>query len=273
MLTEAPADLRAAYENDGFCLARDVIPPDLVTRAVEGMELVRAGQYDTGREPEDSPWKPGDDPDKFCKIEMAHVASRALTEVVTHPALGEAAGAITGADWVQAWWLQMLQKPPGGPGSGTNVGWHQDRQYWKVFEDGSELFTAWVALSDVTADAGPVRFVRGSHRWGLLDQGDFFEQSEKEQVSSIKVPEGQTWDEVPAILSPGSVSFHHNLTYHGSGPNTSSGPRRSLAIHLRTNRSTPVPDPNQVPLEAGRNLVRYLDDPVFCPIIYRRPGT
>ena len=35
----------------------------------------------------------------------------------------------------------------------TNIGWHQDRTYWQEWDDGSELFTAWIALSDVTAEA------------------------------------------------------------------------------------------------------------------------
>ena len=31
--------------------------------------------------------------------------------------------------------------------------------------EGSELLTAWVALSDVAADGGPMTFIRGSNKW------------------------------------------------------------------------------------------------------------
>jgi ectoine hydroxylase-related dioxygenase (phytanoyl-CoA dioxygenase family) len=34
-------------------------------------------------------------------------------------------------------------------------------------------------------------------------------------------------------LKKGEVSFHHCLTIHGSGPNHSTNPRRSIAIHLQ----------------------------------------
>ena len=117
--------------------------------------------------------------------------------------------------------LQLLLKPPArSEGAATNIGWHQDRHYWQVWEEGSELFTAWIALSDVTPEAGPMRFVRGSHRWGL-QQSDFYGQDHEAQRRGIQVPTGHNWEEVPALLPPGGVSFHHNLTYHGSGPNQS----------------------------------------------------
>jgi ectoine hydroxylase-related dioxygenase (phytanoyl-CoA dioxygenase family) len=34
------------------------------------------------------------------------------------------------------------------------------------------------------------------------------------------------------VMQAGQVSFHHPLTFHGSGPNTSQRLRRSLAVHL-----------------------------------------
>jgi ectoine hydroxylase-related dioxygenase (phytanoyl-CoA dioxygenase family) len=198
---------------------------------------------------------------------MPQVANRAVMELVSHPTLGALAAAITGAEWVQVWWVQLLYKPPAGPdGLGsTHVGWHQDRQYWSAWEEGSELFTAWVALSDVTPEAGPMRFVRGSHHWGLLNQGDFYGQDHEALRETIRPPEGAAWDEAPALLQPGGVSFHHNLTYHGSGPNRTEQPRRSFAIHLRTERSAPAGG-------ARRGLTEFIDDPAYCPVIYQGEG-
>ena len=77
--------------------------------------------------------------------------------------------------------MQLLYKPSVDPDeiTPTNIGWHQDRHYWQTWEEGSELFTAWIALSDVTAEAGPMKFVRGSHRWGLLSHSDFYGQESR----------------------------------------------------------------------------------------------
>jgi len=268
MATEVISARRARYEEQGFCVVPGVLPEDVVRRGVEGMDAVRAGIYDTGRPPIDSPWKPGDDPGKLCKIEMPHLASRALFEVITHPAIGRLAAELTGARWVQVWWVQLLYKPPGGQG-GTNVGWHQDKQYWKCWTPDSRLFTVWVALSDVTGQSGAVLFVPGSHRWGLIDEGDFYGQSLQEQKESISRRTGCPWREVAATMPAGGVSVHDGLTYHGSGPNTSDGPRRSLAVHMRTEQSQVVANVERIPLEHGRNLVQFLDDPVCNPVIYQ----
>jgi len=265
MAVAAISEARGMFERDGFFLHPEpLFPEERLQRASQGMDALRSGQYETGVPPQPSYWNPGDDPNKLCKIEMPQVASRAIMELLRHSALGELAAAVTGAEWVQLWWVQLLLKPPARPeGAATNIGWHQDRHYWQVWEEGSELFTAWIALSDVTLEAGPMRFVRGSHRWGL-QQSDFYGQDHEAQRQGIQVPPGHNWEEVPALLPPGGVSFHHNLTYHGSGPNRSPAPRRSFAVHLRTERSRPVDD-------ARKGLTQFIDDPEYCPVIYRRP--
>lgn len=264
MVTQSLASARMHYESDGFYLSsQPVVPADLIGRAIEGMDAIRRGEYETGIPPQPSFWKPGDDPQKLCKIEMPQIVSRAIMELVSHPAIGEIAASLTGAKMVQVWWVQLLMKPAAtGEGkSSPSVGWHQDRQYWKAWEEGSELFTAWAALTDVTEEAGPMKFLRGSHRWGLLDQGNFYEANHEAQRQMIRVPEGQAWDEVAALLPPGGVSFHHNLTFHGSGPNVSGKPRRSFAIHMRTEKSRPVNGLRQ-------RLTQFIDDPTHCPVVF-----
>lgn len=57
------------------------------------------------------------------------------------------------------------------------------------------------------------------------------------------------------------MSFHHRLTVHGSGANVSRFARRSFAIHMRTEKSTPAKGANDY-------YVQRLDDPTIRPIIY-----
>lgn len=258
------SQLCATYESNGFLLTPEpVLPAAIVENAIAGMDEVRTGVYDTGTAPQPSPWHPGDDPRNLCKIEMPQIANRAIFDLVSHTALGRLAAEATGASMVQVWWVQLLYKPSGGPGAAikTTVGWHQDRQYWGSWEEGSELLTAWVALSDVTEDAGPMRFLRGSHRWGLLDQGDFYGQDLEAQRKTITLPGDAVWEECAALLAPGGVSLHHSLTFHGSSPNLSLGPRRSLAIHLRTEKARP---------DAGirQGLTAFIDNHSYCPVIH-----
>ena len=89
---------RQRYDADGFFLHREpLFPSDLVARAVEGMDAVRRGEYDTGREPQPSHWKPGEDLGKLCKIAQPQFASRAIRSLIRYPALGALAAELTGA--------------------------------------------------------------------------------------------------------------------------------------------------------------------------------
>lgn len=255
---------RQRYEANGYHISKaSIFPSDLIDRAVAGMDAIRRGEYDAGRPPQPSPWNPGDDPNALCKIEQPQFASWAIRELLNYPALGALAAELTGASRVQVWWVQLLYKPslPAGVKAATNVGWHQDRTYWGGWEEGGELFTAWIALSDVREESGPMRFVAGSHRWGLLPESDFFAQDLAGQRNTIPLPEGAAWQEASAVLPPGGVSFHDDYTLHGSGPNISGVPRRSFAVHLRTQNSRPVNDQR-----AG--LTAFIDDTDLCPVIY-----
>lgn len=266
MRTASP-DVTEAYTRDGFVLSDGaVLPPDAVREAVDGMDAVRRGDYDTGHPPPPSPWNPGDDDSVLCKIELPNQADRSIQRLLAHPGLGAFVAEQTGAEAVQVWWVQLLVKPPASTSDvATAVGWHQDFMYWQDnWESPDGLLTAWIALSDVTPDAGPMAFVPGSHRWGLRDEGDFFDQDTEALKNSITVPDGETWEEVQGVLPSGGVSLHHSLTFHGSGRNTSERLRRSFAVHLRTDRAIP---------KGGRHgLTTFLDDPVLNPVIHGDPA-
>lgn len=250
------------FDRDGFYVVPGpVLPPDLIQRVIPRMQAVMDGEYETGVAPLSRLWKPGDSPTAIRKIDDAHLSDRTILELVSHPSIGAWAAAVTGASRVQVWATQLLYKPPAGAAKG-NVGWHQDYQYWQYWQPSSEVFTAWVAVGDVSDDLGPMRFVRGSHQWGLLNGGDFFVQDLEAQRAVLKkAGPGAAWDEVSGALPSGGVSFHHRLTIHGSGPNLSDRPRRSFAIHLRTERSVPTDGAQDI-------YVSRRNDPTACPVIF-----
>ena len=231
-------DIAGQFENDGVLIAPAVIPPDLLARVRRRIEAVCAGEYETGIAPGGTPPALAVSPKALVKIDNAHRSDRTILELVSHPEIGRLAAAITGASFVQVFATQLLIKPPAAAAPGqSNVGWHQDQEYWDAALEG-ELLTAWVAISDVTADSGPMRFVRGSNHWGLLKSGDFFSGDLAGIKQRIREKQGGSpWEEVSAVLPPGGVSFHHRLTVHGSGPNHGTGPRVSFAVHLRTEKS------------------------------------
>lgn len=261
--SEKSDSARTSYERHGFFLGPQVVPPELIHRVIPHIDAVLSGHYETGREPVRR-WNPGDSPTRIRKINDAHVSDRTIFEFVTCPEIGRWAAAITGARIIQIWASQLLYKPPGGDLAGQ-VGWHQDFMYWKeIWEPQSELFTAWVAVSDVRSESGPMCFVPGSHRWGYLNAGDFFNSDRDRTRDEIKVPRGETWSETPAILPPGALSFHHRLMYHASGRNVSNSPRISFALHLKTEKSKPVSGWDS-------HYIQNLNDAEAAPVIYRGP--
>lgn len=261
------ATIHEHYERDGFWMHRHpVAGAELLERAARGLEAVVDGISDTGEEPEHRNLGTAGSR-ALVKIEQPQLASQSLRELLKSPQLGEVAARATGASQVQVWWVQGLYKPgvPASeaglsPANGTNVGWHQDRFYWQEWEEGSELFTAWLALSDVTSDAGPMVFVPGSHRWGLSKGSDFFGQDQDALRKAIHVPAGERWSEVPDILPLGGVSIHHQLLIHGSHANRSPFPRRSLAVHLCTGNAR---------AKSGSWVAKFLDRGEICPVIYQ----
>ena len=256
------AEARARYARDGFCVAPPLLPGDLIARIPARMDAILDGEFETGVAPM---WKPKEDDIKVRVIDQPHVADRVIYELISHPIIGRFAAAVTGAKTIQVWAVSLIHKPVGGAKSG-GIGWHQDMQYFQgMWEDGDEdIFTAWVAVSDVTLDAGPISFVPGSQRWGLLNQGDFGDPDH----APVQVPDGEKWVEIPTLLSPGAFSLHHGLTFHGSGPNHSNGPRRGFALHLTAGNARPRPLTQGNP---GLEYLRHLSDPAVCPM-WRNDG-
>ena len=253
-------EAKLRYEEQGFYFSPVLFEEDSLTDAIRHQDLVVSGQYETGI----SPRKPFDSskatPGTLVKIDSSHRADLTIRQFVSNPALGTWAAAITGARWVQVWAVQLLVKPGLGADE-AKVGWHQDRNYWGVWEEESEIFTAWVALTDVKDDCGPMVYVRGSHKWGFLDQGNFFDTTHGSFQDTINTPEGSRIEAVPVLLNAGQVAFHHKLTFHGSHPNTSGHPRRSFAIHMRTENSWPRKDQDSA-------LTADLDDCDMNPVIF-----
>lgn len=249
------SSMSAEYERCGVVLLPPVLPVELVARVAERLDAVVDGHYLTGREPH------GRTPlgASLTKIDQPHRCDPVIADFIRRPEIGEAVAAVTGAQFVQVFAVQLLHKRPDHDPAGS-VGWHQDDQYWRTWYEG-ECLTAWVALSDVSAEAGPVRFVIGSHLWGPLPGGDFFGHDLAGLRERISLPEGARWREVAGVLAPGAISLHHRLTLHGSSPNTSRGPRRSFAIHVRTERSRPL---------AAPTIHTKIDDLEELPVIYDR---
>lgn len=151
-----------------------------------------------------------------------------LGRIARTPAILDAVSDVLGPDLL-VWSVELFIKEPG---TKSVVSWHQDLTYWGMGETDEEL-TAWVALSDVSVQAGCMRFMPGSHKGAIVPHGDTFHPdnllSRGQEIAGV--------DEALAVhgpLAPGQMSFHHGRCFHASGPNQSDDRRIGCAIRYVT---------------------------------------
>lgn len=248
--------LRLRYADDGYCVIPVLFPTGVVAEALEAAEAVAAGATDTGLMPRLWERESGDEPERLIKIAEPHNASHTLRRLVTSPEPWRVIAAVTGASMLRIWAVDLFIKRP-EPTARANIGWHQDgpfAPYWK-----GDIFTVWLALSDVSADMSPLQYVRGSHRWGPLGRADLFHTDLDPANAGLSLPEGSNWIEAAAEVPAGGVAMHNRNTLHASGPNRSSQSRYSLAIRVYTDRCE---------LEGKPTQVSHLEDLELAPVVY-----
>ena len=149
-------------------------------------------------------------------------------DVLWNPRFLVAASQLLGNVPVRFWHDQLFWKPAK---KGGVVAWHQDYSYWTRTKPINHL-TCWCALDSSTKENGCLQYIPGSHKWGLLPKPviagelegikDFLSEEQKRKFDHPQFAE----------VKAGEAIFHHSLTLHGSGANTSTKPRRAFVINV-----------------------------------------
>ncbi|MCG5212105.1 phytanoyl-CoA dioxygenase family protein [Streptosporangium soli] len=138
------------------------------------------------------------------------------------PALGRGATRLLrGVTGVRIQVTNLLIKEPGGGHGATEF--HQDFPWMPM--DRSAMLTVWLALGDVPADMGSLRFYTGSHRQGIL--GRSFTRAGDDQLSQHPWL-GDLEVSPPLDLAAGDATVHHALTVHGAPANRRDAARLSF---------------------------------------------
>jgi hypothetical protein len=222
----------AFYQENGYWISPvPVFSAEELAAIREHQDRVYDGIHETGVTPWRGGWKfKANRPLEIRKTDNSFWADLTIRRAVLNPTIGAIAAKLHSEKEVRLWHDQLLFKPNGGEQTG-NVGWHQDYGYWRACRE-PNLTTATIALVDLNAGNGTVESVPGSHKRGLLNASNFFDQDLEKLKSQIEAESKIAMKPVPMELKAGQLSFHHCLTIHGSRANNSNGPRRSIAVHL-----------------------------------------
>ncbi|MDJ0823694.1 MAG: phytanoyl-CoA dioxygenase family protein [Paracoccaceae bacterium] len=211
-------DTLAAYRRDGFVAGLPVLSSAEAAGLRDQIETLERDHTDGAG---------GHDLNQFFRVN-GHIVLPLLSDLARHPAILDTVEAVLGPNLL-AWSVELFIKEPGSPKA---VSWHQDITYWGMGETDHEV-TAWIALSDVSVQAGCMRFLPGSHKGGIVPHADTFDDdnllSRGQEIAAV--------DETQARhgpLKPGEMSLHHGRCFHASGPNMSDDRRIGAALRYVT---------------------------------------
>ncbi|PCJ16102.1 MAG: hypothetical protein COB04_11665 [Gammaproteobacteria bacterium] len=252
------SSFKGSYSTDGFLIVDEqVVPDDLIVRSLQGVKDVLSDTYD--RNAPRCSISAGDER-RIQRITQIHHANNAIFEMLSLGRIGEFVEAITGVKQAKVWGSQLYYKPCGS-GELGQVGFHCDAQHLSFLE--GEVLTAWIPLTDVTIDSGPLTYINGSHKWGRRygnSGGEIQDLVAQRRMMQRDFPERE-WSETPVLLKAGSISFHHKNTFHGSLVNTSDSDRIAICFGILTEKSQFVDGVDDC------GVKEIINNPSICPIL------
>jgi hypothetical protein len=115
--------------------------------------------------------------------------------------------------------------------NGGATPWHQDEAFREPNFEYQEI-SIWIALTDTTRENGPMQYIPGSHRLGILPHRL---QGGAKEANSIECYEG--FDEKSAVVCPipaGAMIIHHHRTVHGALENKTNSERLAYVLTYST---------------------------------------
>jgi ectoine hydroxylase-related dioxygenase (phytanoyl-CoA dioxygenase family) len=112
---------------------------------------------------------------------------------------------------------------------GSGVPYHQDNAYF--CQTPPDMLTIWIALDPVTIENGPVYYVRGSHKQGILPTKPSGVKGNS--IGLAEPPTAPLDEQFCGLLDPGDALIHQCETIHHSAPNRSEHPRHGLLLVYR----------------------------------------
>jgi phytanoyl-CoA hydroxylase len=202
-------DAVSCYGSNGFVQIRGILPRD---EALRWREVAMAASARV---------KAYSDAPVFTQTVNVWREDEEMRRLTLDSRLAQAATALAGAD-LRLWHDQILIKQPN---TNTPTEFHQDQPYWPHL-DSPHPISVWLALGDVSVEAGCMTFLPGSQHYTALPAQNLSDADSLFQIC----PELEWSPRVTLPLRAGDCTFHHGRCAHMAGPNRLNSPRVAHAV-------------------------------------------
>jgi ectoine hydroxylase-related dioxygenase (phytanoyl-CoA dioxygenase family) len=225
---------KAAFDADGFVVARGVLDDDLRAELVDQLDRYEASVDEFLATQDDGRFGIAET-GAISFAPHAVLRSAAARAAATLPAILDLCADLIGPD-VRLYWDQAVYKKPEKP---RRFPWHQDNGY--TYIEPQQYLTCWVALTEASVAHGCPWLVPGVHRQGTLRH----RYVEPLGFECFAEPPA---DARPAELGPGDAAVFSSLTPHLTGPNTTGEVRKAYILqYAPEGAATLVGDPDAGP--------------------------
>ena len=160
-------------------------------------------------------------------ISTAHLKHKKVYDLLLNEKVVSIVGDLLGENII-GWGSHFFCKLPGDV---KRISWHQDASYWPF--SNTNTVSCWLAIDDATIENGCMKFIPGSHRFGLIDYE--MSKNEEKNVLNQTVHKAENYgDPLTIELNAGQISIHSDLLLHSSNPNISEHRRCGLSLRYCT---------------------------------------
>ena len=209
------SETKKFFEKNGYWLAKGIFSSEEISALDEDFGRI-VHQLETGED--DKPRVKGNiytlNPHQYSGRWMTALLKKRLLDVVEE---------LIGPDIVLSH-SNLSEKRKSNDSSSIEM--HQDWSYMATHEN--TLISGMIHLSQATKEMGCLRFYPGSHKRGRMEQS-----SRADAIFQERYPiESAT----PIEAEPGDVTFFHYFMVHGSMPNRTEKPRKTVLVRLLSGR-------------------------------------
>eukprot|EP00244_Chara_vulgaris_P011352 TRINITY_DN558_c0_g1_i1.p1 TRINITY_DN558_c0_g1~~TRINITY_DN558_c0_g1_i1.p1 ORF type:complete len:281 (+),score=42.17 TRINITY_DN558_c0_g1_i1:246-1088(+) len=222
----ASAEEHSAYLRDGFFIRRGMFDAEeiAILRACAISDELQRGAYEL-------------DDGEGLKTKMVlwnTVGQDAFGLVARSSRIVRTVESLLGGE-VYHYHSKLIMKQPW---TGGSFAWHQDYGYWYL--NGClfpEMASVFIAIDPNTKENGCLQVLRGSHKMGRVDHGEYGDQkgADPERVQEAM----KRLELVYCVLQPGDALIFDCNVLHRSNHNLSPNPRWSLICCYNTKHNNP----------------------------------